>query len=97
MKGQREMTNDEAKAKVHAEAKTLTKNILAMLNNSYLENYEQEINCHMVALIDALIAVLGSISCKGCRQLAREHIEDMLPSALDHAMEQPAGEQQHVH
>jgi hypothetical protein len=91
------MINEEAKAEVHTEAKALTDNILAMLNGSHLACPALEINCHVLALIDALIAVLGSISCKGCRQLAREHVEEMLPSALDHAMDRPAGEQQHVH
>jgi len=55
------MTKDEkAKAKVMGEAEALTNKILAILNDSYLKDLEQEINCHVLALIDALIAVLGS-------------------------------------
>ena len=83
------MTADE-KAEVEAEADALLDNILAMLNRSHLNEPQLEINCHIRALIAALCSVLGSMTCKGCRQLAREHIEDLLPEALDNVMKLPA-------
>jgi hypothetical protein len=75
----------EEAEEVEAEAKELAHNILAISSGS----------SHVGALIAALIAVLGSIQCKGCRQKVRESIEDFLPFALDLAMDKPAGEQHH--
>lgn len=73
------------------ELEAMTDRILELLNKSQLEP-----NHAALALVNALIAVVGSIDCRDCRQLMRKGVEEILPAAFDEAMQRPAA-QDHVH
>jgi len=77
----------------------LTRQIIGVLNNSKIDDNRQNSipMGKVMSLFDTLIFTLGSVECLGCRKNLCKAIKDLMPAALEEAMQQPANKGHHLH
>jgi hypothetical protein len=75
----------------------LAKRLLQVIDDNIEDSDELDANVAIVAAIDVVRNLLGHITCPTCRLTARGLIEQLMPDAIEDAMQQPTDLGPHLH